>query len=482
MQTVNIGLLATLAAELPEDSIKVLSDSSTTMHRNMTKVFNNPLYWKGRTEVLLHRHIKNRNVNWQEIYNIFTAAIQGKNLQTEGTLPALVVRYDGQHEIDITTIEKINVENEGDLVMFNLITQNNEYAVSIYMETGYNINVRHRLRKGELYITTDPLIKAVLVGNIKIVELLLNYNEYNPSHTGSKAIIRSVNMMDIMKLIMNHPRINPAANNNKLIVDASKRNLTELVLLLLENPKVDPSTQNNTVFNLCRNGNTLVVDLLLHDPRINPADQQNDAFINACRGNNRFESGKTHNSNMDTIKLLLDDDRINPADQNNQAFIEACSSMGIKIVKLLLNDPRINPADQNNQAFIEACAYGSGLVVMALLYDYRINPADQNNKAFIKACYKGETQHVVMLLKDRRINPSDQQNEAFIRACVKGNSDIVKLLLRDIRINPADQNNKALHKCLALLEARAIKRNKMLMLNIQNVVNILLSDTRVVPL
>ena len=111
MQTVDISLLTTLAAELPEDSIKVLLDSSVIMHRNMTKVFNNVLYWKDRTEALLNKHLKDRNVNWKEIYDVFIVAIQSKTLQTEGTLPALVVRHNGQDEIDVTTIKKIDAGN-----------------------------------------------------------------------------------------------------------------------------------------------------------------------------------------------------------------------------------------------------------------------------------------------------------------------------------------------------------------------------------
>ncbi len=75
--------------------------------------------------------------------------------------------------------------------------------------------------------------------------------------------------VDKVQLLLNDPRVDPTADDNWAIQSASRRGHTEVVRLLLADPRVDPAALGNYAIQLAsHNGHLEVVRLLANDPRV----------------------------------------------------------------------------------------------------------------------------------------------------------------------------------------------------------------------
>ena len=183
---------------------------------------------------------------------------------------------------------------------FTLFANPNSKLYKIVLEK-QSINVLHWFIN-TLRITDTPYYfrEAVQKNLVKVVELLLQYED-------------------------------PSSNNQFAIRYASEHGYVDMVKILLKDYRVDPSNDDNyAIRRASLNGHHEVVKLLLEDERVDPSAYNNEVI--------RLASANGHH---EVVKLLLQDKRVDPSDLNNWAIHVASSYYRDNIVKLLLNHPRV---------------------------------------------------------------------------------------------------------------------------------------------
>ena len=156
---------------------------------------------------------------------------------------------------------------------------------------------------------------AIHNNDVKIIELLLNNKEVNPSNKYNYAIgIASKNgYINVVKLLLNDKRVNPSDKNNYAISTASENGHTEIFKLLLKNKKNDPSDDyNSSIYFSSQNGHTEITNLLWKDQRVNSTLEKDNKELY----NKLIISTNQYEHSEEKFKSLLNNFDINK--MNNQ--------------------------------------------------------------------------------------------------------------------------------------------------------------------
>jgi ankyrin repeat protein len=354
------NIMSSIAAYLPDQSLKILEQSTQKLKNATSKVYDDPLFWYERTEILLGKRLEYRKINWMNLYSAILKIIN------EGISVANSIKYGYT-------------------------------AVSVIMEVGYDPSDDDNL----------AIIYAVDYGGVKITQLLLKDSRVDPSAQNNEAVIIAVEngYLYITKLLLEDPRVDPSAQDNRAIISAAaKYGYVDIVELLLKYPRVDPSSNNNiAIISAARNGNVDMVRLLLKDPRVDPSAQDNRAIISAA-----VEYGY-----VDIVELLLKDPRVDPSSNNNIAIISAARNGNVDMVRLLLKDPRVT-ADPNVfyeifYAAIEGISFKT--VEFLLAYPGAIISNNDFDQLILLSWGMGQKNILQLLLKDPRGDPLSLEGE-----------------------------------------------------------------------
>jgi ankyrin repeat protein len=385
-------------------------------------------------------------------------------------------------------------------------TFRNNYSINHAIASGNTKLVKILMSDKRVNLfNTDNLIKAYDKGMYKIVMLLLDNDQVDPSYDNNFMILNACKcgQYDIVKKILLDSRVDSSVNNNFAIVKASLYGYYKIVKLLLADNRVDPSARNNgAIQRAASSGHINIVKLLLADHRVDPSANNNYPLRMASQigeieivklllSDERVHQMKYlgiqsayDNDHMDIVRLLWGHDYCCPReilldalyynepemiellldnkylvnDLTKTNIIKACEYGDLENVKKILMAEHSNNIIKNiDIAFISACANGHYEIVKLLSSDNRINPNYKHNKAFRWACANGYYEIVKLLLQDNRIDPADKNNDAFICASENSHIAIVELLLADTRVNPRINNNQALRTAISSKNVRLIK-------------------------
>lgn len=181
---------------------------------------------------------------------------------------------------------------------------------------------------------THAIYYACERGNVKVIELLLKHDKFNPDVDNNYAIRFSTKNghANIVKLLLECPKVNPSVDQNYALTAASENNHPAIVQMLLESKKVDPTTKSNTAIRFAaHHGNTQIVKLLLENDKVDLTVVNNYPIRNACL-----------NGRTDVVDLLLKSGKVNPSVNDNVAIKDAVRYGHTQIVKMLCECPSVN--------------------------------------------------------------------------------------------------------------------------------------------
>ncbi|KAJ3257803.1 hypothetical protein HK103_004271 [Boothiomyces macroporosus] len=290
----------------------------------------------------------------------------------------------------------------------------------------------------------NPLIQAVKNGHFEVVKKLLSDNRVKPTEAEGLPIdvvslAATYNHTDIAKLLLNNSNVDVTIRDQYYFRYFVVQGNLEMVEYMLKTPLVDPAVLNNVaICDASFYGHFEIVTRLLQHPDVNPADVDNRAFRRAAE-----------NGHLNVVRLLVADQRVDPADNSNKALQVACNNLHLEIVKILLADQRVlNSVDDNN--VMEKCCQRGDTVLVELLLGYaQFNPAARDNRCIRMACEGGHYHVMKLLLADPRVDPTIRNHELLRTATLLGHHHVVKLLLEDGRCNPAQIRNTSIQVAAA---------------------------------
>lgn len=156
---------------------------------------------------------------------------------------------------------RIDLNYKGGEILYSAIKTDNVEVVKLLLaETRVitKVGMRRSIRK------------AMEMGNTEILNLLFAYDKHE-FYQGNEALIDAIRMgnVRIVQKLMNRPDINPAIRDNQAIISASFIGNLEIVNLLLADKRVNPCAKNNSAIGLAsKQGHINVVHRLLEDPRV----------------------------------------------------------------------------------------------------------------------------------------------------------------------------------------------------------------------
>jgi ankyrin repeat protein len=528
METLDLNSLSIICLYLPHQSLTLLAISSVILSKNMCAIHKNNLFWKKYVEIFLSggkelttkKSLKERNANWQGIYNIINelyvnweianmdiSIMDKNNFETDDEIIEIKNIKDADLFESIGDIESyfdkddilqtiyVLMESEYDpfvgnnavlkislnLGFFDIVELllkdsridprfDNCYLFKHVFKYGYENIIKIFMEDSRINTPLNCeffLILAFKYEQFKILQLLLKDGMVNFDHI--KIFISSA-PVEMLKILSKDSRIDTLLTDTNIIQSAISRKNVNFVKLLLINPNIKLSQQNidNIIWYACQFKNTEILKLLLTDLRYDPSVDNNSAFIDAAK------NGRTN-----VIKLLLEDKRVDPCANNGKAIIEAVRFDHIDIVKLLLKDKKVEmtmytvglfQSSLANNVFIDAVQYNRINIVKLLLKDGRYDPSVERNFAIRWAALYNRINIVKLLLEDRRVNSPYSKTdiyELFISAIKGGWTDIVELLLKEEILDPSESNNDAI--------MIAAENNNV------DIVELLLSDPRINP-
>ena len=138
------------------------------------------------------------------------------------------------------------------------------------------------------------------------------------------------NYVKVVELLLQYPQVDPSAH---AIVCVVWNNYVKVIELLLQDPRIVLYAWNNNydaIWSAVWHGDVKMVKILLQDPRVDPFAQYQYAIWRA-----------TSDGHIKVVELLFQDSRIDPSVQDNEALRWAVWHNHEKVVELLLQDPRV---------------------------------------------------------------------------------------------------------------------------------------------
>ena len=162
-------------------------------------------------------------------------------------------------------------------------------------------------------------------GNTKIIKTLIkNTNLFFDREFSSFRLVKACEYghAKLVKILLDLPNVDPSERDNLAIRVACTHGYTKVAEILLQDPRVDPSAQNNkALFKACVGGYVKIIKMLLADPRVDPSKQNNIVIKTACLY-----------GHIEIVRLLLQ----YPSTRISSLITSACLENKTKIVKLLL--------------------------------------------------------------------------------------------------------------------------------------------------
>ncbi|KAJ3308563.1 hypothetical protein HDV04_001150 [Boothiomyces sp. JEL0838] len=315
-----------------------------------------------------------------------------------------------------------------------------------------------RLLLNDSRVEVDGCLKlAVDVGNIDIVQMLMEHSYYKQSNSVVKELGNSNPALCPFENVDENKKVATPFRQKKLeetpkyptspsgesemnfsekekdsaLLLAIKKSDEHIFNLLLSDPSINPSLSNNAPIRAAINAQNMeMVTKLLQDSRVDPSEYSNYCLYLAIKL-----------KNINILTILLKHPKVNPMFMENNAISLAVQSENIEILIALLHDGRADPTALNQYPLKLAVMRQLPNFVSVLLKDNRVDPCIDSSFSLCEAVRLQNIEIVDMLLKDGRANPNDNGQYCIMEACKSGNLDIVKLLVADERVDPVCNDN-----------------------------------------
>jgi hypothetical protein len=176
------------------------------------KIESDPRYWKVRTETLLLRELKPRNINWKNVHENL--------LRTESSI--------------------VKLSGEGD-----------SNSVSVLLEAKVDPTIKNN----------SAVLLASANNGVEVVKLLMEDERVDPSYVHNWAIRKASRNgnSEVEKLLLADRRVDPSCDENKPIKAGSRSGYIEVVKLLLADRRVDPTAEGNVAIIMASAENSLTL-------------------------------------------------------------------------------------------------------------------------------------------------------------------------------------------------------------------------------
>jgi hypothetical protein len=436
MNQLGVDLWSIISAYIDDESINELRLTSATLSNNINEMYNNTLFWKERTELLISKFITmdtKRVLNWKQIYKILLRYI-GDNPPYE-----ILPTFKEKDCIDAQDILKKYKHNRPDT---------NENIIAGIESEQYQF-IEELLKIKPAIYNNSAFLKAIYNGvNLAMIIDFLDYGRVDIITIDQDKLFNTIvesedDFNDIMLVILK--KLGMMKNFSEQVLWYSlEYSYYDILNYLLDSRKLDISTINQE--NLYNS---------IMEREIDDEKENIDLCVKILRNfdtNQNFNNNtflyfiENINENREIINWLLNNNKLNLSLIDSRVLFELLSKQDFdaEILSKILKNANIK---FNGNIYDILSENTSKKFIELLLKDSRFNP--RLLKKIPKYLLRDDTKFIIKEIL-QKFNTNDKfNNDTFLYYLSDNNTKMVNWLFKSGRVNLSIIDNGRLFRLLS---------------------------------